>query len=206
YTQELGPAAVVCAQLPVLDRQCAFGDRVEERTVVGDEQHGAGERVKRRLERLAALEIEMVRRLVEDEEVRARGDRDGEREAPPLAAREHGDRLLVRVPAGEEEAAQEVLRVRAGEPRHRLDALEDRAARVELHLLLREVADLDAVADPEFSRSGAGRAGTFALCRLRRTYAGIGAHQLLQQRGLAGAVRADEGHVLRTLERERDLT
>jgi hypothetical protein len=92
---------------------------------VGDEQHGAGERVKRRLERLAALEIEVVRGLVEDEEIRTGGDRDGEREAPPLAAREHRDGLLVRVPAGEEEAAEEVLRVRAGEPRHRLDALED---------------------------------------------------------------------------------
>ena len=102
----------------------------------------------------------------------------------PFAAREHGDRLLVRVPAGEEETAEEVLCVGAGEPRHRLDALEHRAARVELHLLLREVADLDTMSDAD----------------------AVPAHQLLQQRRLAGAVRADESHVLRTLERERDLT
>jgi hypothetical protein len=34
----------------------------------------------------------------------------------------------------------------------------------------------------------------------------VPAHQLLEQRRLAGAVRADEGHVLGPLERERDLT
>ncbi len=101
-----------------------------------DEQHRPRERVEGRLERLAALEVEVVGRLVEDEEVRARGDGDGEREPPPLAAREHGDLLLVCVPAGEEKAAEEALRVGASEPCHRLHALEDRAARVELQLLL----------------------------------------------------------------------
>jgi hypothetical protein len=54
----------------------------------------------------------VVGRLVEDEEVRAGRDRHGEREPPPLASREHGDGLLVRIPAGEEEAAEQVLRVR----------------------------------------------------------------------------------------------
>ncbi len=111
--QELGPAAVVGAQLPVFDRQRPLGDPIEQRTVVRDEQHRPRERVERRLERLAALEVEVVGRLVEDEEVRARGDGDREREPPSLAAREDGDLLLVRVPAGEEEAAEQVLRVRA---------------------------------------------------------------------------------------------
>ena len=87
----------------------------------------------------------MVRRLVEDEEVRAARDRHRKREPPPLASGKHRDLLLVRVPAGEEEAAEQVLRVGPREAGHRLHALEDRAARVELHLLLREVADLDAV-------------------------------------------------------------
>ena len=90
-------------------------DRVEQRAVVRDEQHRAGERLERGLERLAALEVEMVRRLVEDEEVRARRDDDREREPPPLAAGERGDRLLVRVPAGEEEAAEQRLRLRPRE-------------------------------------------------------------------------------------------
>jgi len=53
---------------------------------VRDEQHRPGECVERGLERLAALEVEVVRRLVEDEEVRARGDDERERESAPLAA------------------------------------------------------------------------------------------------------------------------
>src|SRR5204862_426095 len=78
HAQKLGPAAVVAAQLPILDRQRPLGDRVEKRAIVGDEQHRAGERVERRLESFAALEVEVVRGLVEDEEVRPGGDRDRE--------------------------------------------------------------------------------------------------------------------------------
>ena len=62
--------------------------RVEQRAVVRDEQHRARERLERRLERLAALDVEVVRRLVEDEEVRAARDDEREREPAPLAARE----------------------------------------------------------------------------------------------------------------------
>ncbi|HZE28534.1 MAG TPA: ATP-binding cassette domain-containing protein [Gaiellaceae bacterium] len=42
--------------------------------------------IKRLLEGLAALQVEMVRRLVEHEEVRAGGHDERQREAPPLAA------------------------------------------------------------------------------------------------------------------------
>ena len=69
---QVGPAALVGVEGVLLDRDGALGDGVEEGTVVGDEQDRAGERLERRLERLAALEVEMVRRLVEHEEVRAR--------------------------------------------------------------------------------------------------------------------------------------
>ena len=75
-----------------------------------------GKRLERRLERLAALEVEMVRRLVEDEQVRARGDDEREREPAPLAAREHRDLLLVGLPAREQEAPEEVLRLRPRQP------------------------------------------------------------------------------------------
>src|SRR5262249_11375193 len=64
--------------------------------------------------------------------------------------------------------------------RHRLHTLQDRAARIELHLLLREVADLHAVADAH----------------------ALAAHDALEQRRLAGAVRADERDVLAPLEGE----
>ena len=87
----------------------------------------------------------------------------------------------MRVPAGEEKAAEQVLRVRALEAGHRLHALKDGAARVELHLLLREVADLHAV--PE------------------RT--GLAFDEPLEQRRLARAVRANERDVLPALDGER---
>ena len=134
-------------------------DRVEQRAVVRDEQHRAGERVERRLERLAALEVEVVRRLVEDEEVRARGDDEREREPPPLAARERADRLLVLLPAREEEAAEQRSARRAAAGRSRRCAQSStRAALVELDLVLGEVRGLDAVAEPDRPRGRLARA------------------------------------------------
>ena len=56
-----------------------------------DEQHRAGERLERGLERLPRLDVEVVRRLVEHEEVRAGGDEQREREPPPLPSRERRD-------------------------------------------------------------------------------------------------------------------
>ena len=135
----VGPAALVGVHRLLLDRQRPLGDRVEQRAVVGDEQHRAREGVERGLERLAALEVEVVRRLVEHEEVRARGDDEREREPSPLAAGERGDRLLVRLPAGEEEAAEQRLGLRPRQPRRALGAIEHAAALVELDLVLREV-------------------------------------------------------------------
>ena len=75
HAHVLGPAADVGVQRPVLDRDRARADRVEQRAVVGDQQQRAGERLQRGLERLAALEVEVVRRLVEDQHVRARAAR-----------------------------------------------------------------------------------------------------------------------------------
>ena len=147
-----------------------------------------GERLERGLERLARLEVEVVRRLVEDEEVRARGDDVREREPAPLAAGEDRDRLLVLVPAGEEEAAEQRLRLRPREVRRALRRLEHGVPLVELDLLLREVADRDAVAEPHAP------AVRLALVEQR-----------LEQRRLPRAVRADERDVLAALERERRL-
>src|SRR5690606_19582083 len=70
----LGPPALVGAQPPGLDRDRPRADRVEQRAVVRDEQHRALERPQRVLERLAALEVEVVGRLVEDQHVRPAGD------------------------------------------------------------------------------------------------------------------------------------
>src|SRR6185312_4510710 len=88
----VGPAARVRDELGAFDREQPPGDGIEQGPVVRDEQHGAGERLERRLERLAALEIEVVGRLVEDEEVRAARHHVREREPAALAARERDDR------------------------------------------------------------------------------------------------------------------
>ena len=151
-----------------------------------DEQHRAGERLERRLERLAALEVEVVRRLVEHEQVRARGDDERERETSPLAAREHRDLLLVRLPAGEEEPAEEVLRLRPREPRLGDGHVEDRAAVRQLRLVLGEVRGDDAVAELHAP-----------LVRLPE------AEERLEERRLARSVGPDERDVLPPLEHDR---
>ena len=91
------------------------------------------------------------------------------------------------VPAGEEEAAEQVLRVGPRQPGHRLDALEHGAALVELDLLLREVGGIDAVPEPR-----------------RAAVAVAPPEHRLEQRRLPGPVRPDERDVLAALERERD--
>ena len=86
HAHVLGPAADVGVQRLVLDRDRARADGVEQRAVVGDQQQRARERLQRRLERLAALEVEVVGRLVEDQHVGARVDEDRQRQPPALAA------------------------------------------------------------------------------------------------------------------------
>src|SRR5207244_1052574 len=97
------PAAVVGGELPVLDRERALRNGVEQSAVAGDEQDGAGERLERSLERLAAVQVEVVGGLVDDEEVGAGCNHERERKAPPFPARERDDGLLVLGPAGEQE-------------------------------------------------------------------------------------------------------
>ena len=81
---------------------------------MGDQQDGALEGEQGVLERLAALQVEMVGGLVEDQDVGARGDEDRQRETPLLAA---GDVVepLVDVLAAEQEVAEQVAGLLAGQ-------------------------------------------------------------------------------------------
>src|SRR5580765_526046 len=182
------PAARVGHDFVILDRDHSPRHRIEQRAVVRDEQHRAGEGGERVLERLSALEVEVVRRLVEDEEVGAARDDQRESEAPPLAARERTHGLLMRLPAREEELPQELLRLRPPQAGRADRRVQHRPALVELRLVLGEVRGLDAV--PQADTTG----GRLASPEDR-----------LEQRGLAGAVWPDQGDVLAALERERDL-
>ena len=153
---------------------------------MGDEEHRAGERLQRFFERFATLDVEVIRRLVENEEVRAGGDEQRERQAPPFASRERAHRTGMRLPAGEEEAPEQRLRLRTWEPGLRRRVIEHRAVCRQLLRVLGEVAGDDAVSEP-----GA------ALVEVAP------AEDRFEQRRLPTAVRADERDLLPALEHER---
>ena len=71
-----------------------------------DEDERAGIVLERQLERRAHVEIEVVRRFVEEQEIRTRANDEREREARLFAAREVRDGLVHAI-AAEVEAAQE---------------------------------------------------------------------------------------------------
>ena len=81
--------AVAQHDAAILDARGVRRDGVDQRAVVRDQQHRALVGVERLLERLARLDVEVVRGLVEHEQVGAAGDQRRQREPPPLAAREH---------------------------------------------------------------------------------------------------------------------
>ncbi len=183
----VGPAQVVGAQGAVLDRDRPRADRLEQRPVVRDQDHGALEGEQRVLERLAALEVEMVGRLVEDQDVGAGGDEDRQRQAPLLAAGDVGQ-ALVDVGPAEEEVAEQVADLLAAEPGAALRCLDHRARPRGRVGVLGEIAEVDVVAD---------------LDRARRRLAL--ARQRLDQARLAGAVGTDEDDVLTALEPHRGV-
>ena len=124
----------------------------------------------------------MVGGLVEDQHVGARLDEDGQREAPPLAARQPAHRLLGLL-AAEQEAPEQGARLVGRQAGGTLRRFEDRAGRSQLLGVLGEVAELDVVAGapaPAVERAPAGEG--------------------VDQSGLAGTVRPDERHVLAPLE------
>ena len=156
-----GVLALFGGRLPFLERAVEHGDvslvqhphlrgeRAEQRTVVAHEQHRALVVVERVLERLDALHVEMVRGLVEDEEVRAREHHHGECDACALAARECGAAPLHLV-AGEAEAAEVSLHQTPLPRRTEVgDDVVQRAVERELSEILPVVRDADRVADAD---------------------------------------------------------
>ncbi len=77
---------------PAVELEDGGRDRLEEPAVVGDEDHGGVDRGEHPLEPLERLDVEVVRRLVEEEQVGLRGERARQRGAGQLAARERRER------------------------------------------------------------------------------------------------------------------
>src|SRR3712207_5743115 len=87
------------------------GEAVEEEAVVADDDGAAGEILERLLERAEGLDVEVVGRLVEEEDVAALLKHLRQVDAVALATRELADLLLL-------VAAAEVERADIGAGRH----------------------------------------------------------------------------------------
>ena len=201
--------------------------RLEEPAVVRDEDDGGVDRRQLALEPLEALDVEVVRRLVEQQQVGVARERAAERGARQLAARERLE-LPVEVVVAEAEPAQHrrgaVAPVPAAgvlEPRLRLAVAAHRRVVVHpaRHRLL-ELAQL--LLDPD--EVGGARERVLAQRQapvarralvverdpgalLQRELAALDrrlADDRAQQRRLAGAVLARERQPLAAVDRERD--
>ena len=191
----------------------ARGDVLEEVAIVRDEDHRAGEGAQEFLQPRDGRGVEMIGRLVEQQQVRLPGERAAERHAALLAARERADRCIerrraqsvglganagVEVPAvgvldAVEHVGQLVLGALAGfvaaEPFHDVggagfDVLADRLPILQLELL-RQVAHAQAAAARDLARVRPERPG-----------------EDLEERGLARAVASDEADLLTRRDRQ----
>src|SRR2546426_1170631 len=148
-----GPADSYCSSRSTRPFASAHRSRRRNAWVVARDEHHA--RIRRQGARhdLLALDVEVVRRLVEDEEVVILGDELREGEARAFPAAELADPAVDRVPP-EPEAAEEAPRpgLRRRRIPHAADLLEERAGEVELLRLLGEIPDLQVLAPEHGSR------------------------------------------------------
>ncbi len=129
-----------------LELQHGGRDRLEEPAVVRNEDHACIERGEGRLEPLEIRDVEMVRRLVEEEQVRVAREGAAERCPGQLASRER-TQAPVEVVVGEAEPAQHRCRARSPVPAARV--LESRdGLRVAAHRRLVVAALLHGCLEP----------------------------------------------------------
>src|SRR5439155_26197052 len=70
---EVAVVAGVDLRVSVLDEDDVLGHAIDEVTIVRDDDQSAGESLQRFFERLAGVDIEMIRRLIEEHQVSAEG-------------------------------------------------------------------------------------------------------------------------------------
>ena len=194
---------------------------------MGDEDHGRVERGELALEPLEVRDVEVVRGLVEEEQIGVAAERAGERGARQLAARERAQRA-VEVLLREAEPAHD--RGRAVAPRVAAGVLEPRLRLgVAVQRRLRVVALRHRLLEPPelvLERDEVARAGEHVLAQaqlllerrplvVQRDPRPLGERELAavllglagedpQQRRLAGAVRPGERDAVAALDGERD--
>ena len=203
-------------------------DRLEEPAVVRDEDDRRVDRLELALEPLEALDVEVVRRLVEEEQVGIARERARERGARQLAAGERAERP-VEVVVGEAEAAQRPRRrdrARPSRPRARAAPAPRSSGAASRRRGRRRPSPARAAAAPPRPRAGRERprARTRAASgRLERRalvverdracpsanassppWIDVSPDDRAQQRRLAGAVRPGEREAVPALDRERD--
>src|SRR5207247_87468 len=173
----------------VRDHRDLVGHLVQEAAVVAHDEQHARIRLQGGRHDLLALDVEVVRRLVEDEEVVVLGDELREGEARAFSAAELADAAMDRVPT-EPETAEQAPRPRFGRWRmaHAADLLEEGAGEVELLRLLGEIADGQILATEHGSR-----------VRI------LASDQDLEEGRLAGAVRTYEAELVPLRELEVDV-
>src|SRR3990170_2700402 len=162
---------------------------VQEAAVVAHDEQHARIRPRGRRHNLLALDVEVVRWLVEDEEIVVLGDELREGKARALSSAEPADAGVDRVPP-EPEAAEEAPRpcFRRRRMPHAADLLEERAGEVELLRLLGEIADVQVLAREHGSR-----------VRL------LASDQDLEEGRLPGPVRTDEADLVPLRQIEVDV-
>ena len=148
-------AVVLVVALP---RQDVGGDPVEEPPVVGGDHGTAGELEQRVLEGLQGLDVEVVGRLVEQQQVAAHLQREREVEPVALAAGQDAGPLLL---VGALEAERRDVGARGHLEVGDLDEVEavgddlpDVLLRVEAAAALVDVGDLDGLADDQLAVVG----------------------------------------------------
>src|SRR5712691_12676909 len=144
------------ARLP-LERQDVRGHAIEKPAIVGDDDGASGEILQRFLERAKRVDVEVVRRLIEQQHVRAFLEHLRQMHAIALAAGENADLLLLvltgKVESRDVGARRHLARTELHDIRASRDLLEDALVRIERAILI-DVGDPHRVADANESRVG----------------------------------------------------
>src|SRR5579871_1230495 len=140
--QEVRVRPLEVVDVAVIERPDARGHFVEQIVVMGDEENGAFVFLQRDVQRVDRFEIEVVRRLVEDQNVRLEQHQPAEKNARRFASRERLDGLGGVVAAEQHLAQQPSQRLL---PRQRIELREPfddgRVGSFVEVVFLREIAD-----------------------------------------------------------------